>query len=98
MLKEISRIKIGLTVYRQLMKRVLERDGWRCQKCGSHENLQVHHKIKRSQQSNDSLGNLVTLRAYCHMAEHGELCFETKARQAPPNVSKAVLEHVRLTL
>ncbi len=30
------------------MKRVLERDEWRCQKCGSLENLQVHHKIKRS--------------------------------------------------
>jgi 5-methylcytosine-specific restriction endonuclease McrA len=49
------------------MKRVLERDGWRCQKCGSLENLQVHHQIKRSQQGDDALANLVTLCAYHHM-------------------------------
>jgi hypothetical protein len=43
------------------MKRVLERDGWRCQKCGSLEGLQVHHKIKRSDQGDDALANLLTL-------------------------------------
>jgi 5-methylcytosine-specific restriction endonuclease McrA len=46
------------------MKRVLERDEWRCQKCGSLENLQVHDKIKRRQRGNDSRDNLVTLCAY----------------------------------
>jgi 5-methylcytosine-specific restriction endonuclease McrA len=55
------------------MKKVLERDGWRCRKCGSLENLQVHHKIRRSQQGNDNLDNLATLCAYCHTAEHGQL-------------------------
>jgi hypothetical protein len=38
---------------------VPERDEWRCQKCRLLENLQVHHKIKRSQLGNDSLDNLV---------------------------------------
>jgi 5-methylcytosine-specific restriction endonuclease McrA len=61
------------------MKRVLERDGWRCQKCGSPENLQVHHKIKRSQRGNDSLENLVTLCAYCHIAEHRQLFYSVLA-------------------
>jgi 5-methylcytosine-specific restriction endonuclease McrA len=75
MLRKIKRIKLGPRIYRRLMKKVLERDGWRCQKCGSLENLQVHHKIKRSQQGNDALENLVTLCAYCHMAEHGKLCY-----------------------
>ena len=65
------------------MKKVLERDQWKCQKCGSLENLQIHHKIKRSHQGNDALDNLVTLCAYCHMAEHGQLCFEPKARVSP---------------
>ena len=82
MLKKVKRIKLGKLVYRRLMKRVLERDGWRCQKCGSLENLQVHHKIRRSQQGNDSLENLVTLCARCHMAEHGQLAYEIKAIQA----------------
>jgi 5-methylcytosine-specific restriction endonuclease McrA len=64
------------------MKRVLERDWWRCQKCGSLENLQVRHKLKRSQQGNDALGNLVTLCADCHMAEHGQLSYPETVRPA----------------
>lgn len=79
MLKKVKRIRLGKQLYRRLMKRVLERDGWRCQRCGSLENLQVHHKIRRSQQGNDSLGNLETLCAYCHMHEHGQLCYEDAA-------------------
>ena len=71
--------ELGLKIYRRLMKRVLERDGWRCQKCGSLENLQVHHEIKRSQRGNDSLENLVTLFAYCHMAAHGQLFYSVRA-------------------
>jgi hypothetical protein len=43
------------------------------------ENLQVHHRIKRSQQGNDALGNLVALCAYCHMAEHGQLFYSVPA-------------------
>jgi 5-methylcytosine-specific restriction endonuclease McrA len=58
---KVKRIKLGRQIYGRLMRRVLERDGWRCQQCGSLKNLQVHHKIKRSQQGSDSLGNLVTL-------------------------------------
>jgi 5-methylcytosine-specific restriction endonuclease McrA len=80
MLKKVKRIKLGMQIYRRLIRRVLERDGWRCQKCGSLENLQVHHKIKRSQLGSDLMSNLVTLCAYCHMAEHGQLCFETHQR------------------
>lgn len=30
--------------WRALRKQVLIRDGYRCQKCGSNENLQVHHR------------------------------------------------------
>ena len=82
MLREVKRIKLGKQVYRRVMKRVLERDGWRCRKCGSLKDLQVHHKIRRSQQGHDALGNLVTLCAYCHMAEHGQLGYETRAIEA----------------
>jgi len=71
MLKKVKRIKLGIRAYRRIMKRVPERDDWRCQKCGLPENLQIRHKTKRSQQSNDSLENLVTLCARCHMGERG---------------------------
>jgi 5-methylcytosine-specific restriction endonuclease McrA len=73
MLKKVKRVKLGKQVYQRLMRKVLERDDWRFRKCGSLENLQVHHKIKWSQQGSDGLENLVTLCAYCHMAEHGQL-------------------------
>jgi len=79
MLQEVKPIKLGRQVYRRLMKRVLERDGWRCQKCGALDNLQVHHQIKRSQQGDDALANLVTLCAYCHIAEHGQLFYSVPA-------------------
>jgi 5-methylcytosine-specific restriction endonuclease McrA len=79
MLRKVKRIKLGKQIYRRLMKRILERDGWRCRRCGSLENLQVHHEIRRSQQGSDSLGNLVTLCAYCHMEEHGQLAYERAA-------------------
>jgi 5-methylcytosine-specific restriction endonuclease McrA len=82
MLKKVKRIKLGKQVYRRLTKKVLERDGWRCRKCGSLKDLQVHHRIRRSQQGHDALGNLVTLCAYCHMAEHGQLGYEAKAMEA----------------
>ena len=75
MLTKVKPIKVGRQAYRRLMKRVLERDGWRCQRCGSLQNLQVHHQIKRSQQGDDALANLVTLCAYCHIAEHGQLFY-----------------------
>jgi 5-methylcytosine-specific restriction enzyme A len=78
MLRKVKRIKLGPRIYRRLLKRVLARDGWRCQKCGSLENLQAHHKVHRSLQGNDSLGNLVTLCAHCHMAEHGQLNFSSE--------------------
>jgi 5-methylcytosine-specific restriction endonuclease McrA len=89
MLRKVKPIRLGQQIYQRLMKRVLERDGWRCQRCGSLENLQVHHKIKRSQLGNDSLDNLVTLCAYCHMAEHGQLSYTVPAvsvcsRPKPP--------------
>jgi 5-methylcytosine-specific restriction endonuclease McrA len=79
MLRKVKRIKLGRQLYRRLLKRVLERDGWRCQKCGSLEDLQIHHKIKRSQQGDDALANLVTLSAYGHMAEHGQLFYSVPA-------------------
>lgn len=65
-----------------LMKRVPERDGWRCRKWGSVGYLQVHHKVKRNQQGNDALGDLVTLSAHCHVEDHGQLYYSRRAATA----------------
>ena len=37
------RLRLDPESYRELHRQVLERDGWRCQVCGSMQNLQVHH-------------------------------------------------------
>jgi 5-methylcytosine-specific restriction endonuclease McrA len=57
--------------YENLRQRVLRRDGWRCQSCGTMANLEVHHKQFRSQSGVDSEENLITLCATCHASAHG---------------------------
>jgi 5-methylcytosine-specific restriction endonuclease McrA len=58
--------------YCELRERVLRRDGWRCQSCGSMTNLEVHHQQFRSHSGPDREDNLITLCNYCHSAEHGQ--------------------------
>ena len=64
------RVRLDPKSYKQLRQQVLRRDGWRCQVCGSRQNLQVHHKQLRSQQGDDHDLNLITLCADCHKALH----------------------------
>lgn len=87
MLKKAKRIKLGKQAYRRLVKRILERDGWRCQNCGSLQDLQIHHRIYRSQQGDDALRNLVTLCAYCHLEKHGHLTYSAAAAQQVSHTS-----------
>lgn len=49
---------------------VLKRDKWKCTKCGSKNDLQIHHKTYRSNGGTDELENLVTLCGFCHAEEH----------------------------
>ncbi|MGE5733963.1 MAG: HNH endonuclease [Acidobacteriota bacterium] len=58
--------------YRQLCREILQRDGWRCQNCGSRENLQVHHKEFRSHLGQNDEQNLITLCLSCHRRVHGQ--------------------------
>ncbi len=64
------RIRLDSTSYGKLHRQVLERDGWRCQVCGSMQNLQVHHLKFRSQSGGDEEQNLITLCAECHEWMH----------------------------
>jgi 5-methylcytosine-specific restriction endonuclease McrA len=56
--------------YSELRERVLRRDSWRCQFCGSMTNLEVHHQRFRSHSGSDHEENLITLCHKCHSAEH----------------------------
>jgi len=64
------RLRMDRKSYDQLRKQVLQRDGWKCQVCGSRQNLQVHHQQLRSQQGDDDDSNLITLCADCHEEIH----------------------------
>jgi len=64
------RLRLDSTSYAKLQRQVLERDGWRCQVCGSMQNLQVHHLKFRSHSGSDEEQNLITLCAECHERMH----------------------------
>ena len=65
------RLRLDPEPYEQLRKRVLRRDGWKCQYCGSRTNLEVHHQDFRSQSGDDSDKNLITLYVGVPLASHG---------------------------
>ena len=60
------RVRLNPELYERLREQVLRRDGWRCQYCGARSNLEVHHQEFRSQGSDDSEQNLITLCVKCH--------------------------------
>ena len=64
------RLRLEPDAYRQLTREVLARDGWRCQDCGTAQNLQVHHIRSRGRLGNDAEDNLITLCASCHQVKH----------------------------
>ena len=54
----------------ELRASIRERDHNRCAKCGATKELQVHHRIRRSQGGKDLPSNLITLCAYHHRWVH----------------------------
>jgi 5-methylcytosine-specific restriction endonuclease McrA len=68
--RKSPRLRLDSESYRKLHRQVLERDGWRCQICGSMQQLQVHHLKFRSQSGGDEEQNLITLCAECHLRIH----------------------------
>src|ERR1039457_4803148 len=78
--------------YDQLKKRVLQRDGWKCQCCGSPKNFHVNHLVSRSPLGSDVIDNLMTLCASCHRQQHNK-CVDSwsdvepirKIHRSPPS-------------
>jgi len=53
-----------------LRLKCFERDGHRCQGCGTNERLQAHHRFYRQRWEDTELDDLVTLCKGCHEALH----------------------------
>jgi 5-methylcytosine-specific restriction endonuclease McrA len=64
------RIREARVAYARLRRQILDRDGWRCQECGSFANLDVHHVRRRSALGDDVETNLITLCRECHRLVH----------------------------
>jgi len=60
------KLKRGSKKYKDLQKRVLQRDGHICQQCFTHTNAPPHHINKVSQGGDDVESNMVTLCIQCH--------------------------------
>lgn len=69
--EKVRRLRLDPVAYEHLRQKVLLRDGWRCQSCGTMANLQVHHTQFRSHSGADSEENLITVCATCHDKLHG---------------------------
>ena len=67
------RLRLDPNSYQELRKQILDRDGWRCQHCGSMKNLEVHHIQFRSLFGSDEEGNLITLCLDCHVKLHNRI-------------------------
>jgi 5-methylcytosine-specific restriction endonuclease McrA len=65
-----GRLRLDSGSYQRLCRRVLERDAWRCQNCGSLRALHVHHCEFRSHSGSDIEENLITLCDQCHRDLH----------------------------
>ena len=69
-LLKLPPLRLEDPAYRELRERVLLRDGWHCQLCGSMKNLEVHHQEFRSHSGHDTEENLITLCHACHASQH----------------------------
>lgn len=67
-----GRVRPDPKSYAQLRAKVLARDGWKCQACGTASDLDVHHLIPRSKLGEDAPENLITLCRACHTLAHRE--------------------------
>lgn len=65
---------VSADISKERRKEVYARDGYVCALCGSHQYLQIHHVIPRSQGGSDFPENLITLCSKCHGQAHGVDC------------------------
>ncbi len=78
-LQKQAPLRLERPEYEELRQRVLRRDGWRCQFCGSRLNLEIHHQQFRSHTGEDTEENLIALCANCHSVTH---CTKRHPRKA----------------
>ena len=69
----MSRHHRGITgaAWRRLRRKALDRDGWRCTRCESPVDLEMHHGVPLDAGGDAlALGNVSMLCASCHIDSH----------------------------
>ena len=59
--------------WKYLRIKILNRDGNKCVRCGSNNNLRIHHIKPVDLEGSNELDNLETLCSTCHKSEHHTL-------------------------
>jgi 5-methylcytosine-specific restriction endonuclease McrA len=59
-----------LRLYSDVRLEVLKRDSWKCQLCGSMQNLNVHHQTFKSHGGSNAINNLIAVCSSCHFKIH----------------------------
>lgn len=75
-----SLLRLDSASYADTRRWVLQRDGWRCQLCGSISGVEVHHTEYRSHGGSDGEENLITLCSECHNLVHRKSRVESPSR------------------
>ena len=66
--------KINIPYWNKTREFVIERDNYTCQKCGSKNNLHVHHIISIKDGGDEfDIDNCITLCEDCHKYEHSKI-------------------------
>jgi 5-methylcytosine-specific restriction endonuclease McrA len=66
----MRRKRLSREDYQRLRIKILQRDRWKCQRCGAAHQLDVHHILLRSRGGDDEIMNLITLCRSCHRETH----------------------------
>lgn len=83
--REWSRLQREQRQYDGQREAVLQRDQYKCQKCGSTRQLCVHHKDGKGRSvpigsKNNLLDNLTTLCRRCHLEAHRQQLYNARAK------------------
>jgi 5-methylcytosine-specific restriction endonuclease McrA len=65
-----GRLRHDPAAFDELKLEILNRDGWRCQRCSKRDQLQIHHMVRRSQSGENCEENLIVPCNDCHRALH----------------------------
>jgi len=75
-------------VWADLRSKVVRRDRYTCQHCGSKEDLNVHHQSYPKILGTESIDTLITLCRECHTEEHARLSAAGKPLYPPKGRNK----------